>query len=672
MTARRPIADIAQVTGLSTALAKSIQSTVEIDLCRAPYNLVPGTDITSVLQAAIDALVVPGAAITFYFSVPGTYNISGAVRTGSVGGSSYAGQILLPGIPFGVGNPATVKFRGTAAPPHYYERGPGVILVSNATSGNAFSVIGTANVTYPGFSQILVGVENITLQLPQNPQCGGFDFRNAWGGICDQVRVIGGYVVDAMSLTGSGVGIGFTHDVVGAGPIIRNCDVSWVPYGVSLTDHSMLLGDNFFTACKVAITGHCAAPSYFERVYAMGCVTVIEPASPRLIVDGTLAWEPVGTTASQIINDPQGYLQGFLRIKLSGDSPTLHKSLGGVFGNTAWGSPINIANTVGDGLGYKAAHPVDTFLRIDDAPTAAAAIGMCSETFHPWRVASGAFTVTQAANNGELRSTVASGPAQVVVPVKRAAYGGETRAIAATVTLGSPTYDFRIDGQSCNGIGKYIELRLNATNMFLLVNTVEVGRYLATVAAGGTYTLTLAITVNHAGIPTRVRAFQDGVQKIDYHLSAAEMATFVPGTSYPYVEDGLKFYSDTGSYCTKFAVRPFTDDDIVTRSRTAAIAEASTVTPDATAGTWQTVTVADATAFTIAAPLNTPGVSLSQVLVIEVYNNSGGVMGAITWNAAFAFAGLTWTNPANTKKRYARFEWNGTKWVCTSVSAADY
>jgi hypothetical protein len=33
---------------------------------------------------------------------------------------------------------------------------------------------------------------------------------------------------------------------------------------------------------------------------------------------------------------------------------------------------------------------------------------------------------------------------------------------------------------------------------------------------------------------------------------------------------------------------------------------------------------------------------------------------------------VTWANPASTKKRFARFEWNGVNWVCTGFSTADY
>lgn len=108
------------------------------------------------------------------------------------------------------------------------------------------------------------------------------------------------------------------------------------------------------------------------------------------------------------------------------------------------------------------------------------------------------------------------------------------------------------------------------------------------------------------------------------------------------------------------------------RQRLAAPAYAVSITPDALAGAWQTITVTNATAFTVNAPANPPDASHSAELTIEIVNNAGAAMGAITWDAAFVFQGFVWANPANGKKRFARFEWNGAKWVCVSMASADY
>ena len=57
-------------------------------------------------------------------------------------------------------------------------------------------------------------------------------------------------------------------------------------------------------------------------------------------------------------------------------------------------------------------------------------------------------------------------------------------------------------------------------------------------------------------------------------------------------------------------------------------------------------------------------------LVYVITNNSGGAMGAITWNAAFLLAGA-FTNPASTKTRTIEFLYNGTNRIELNRAAAD-
>lgn len=128
-----------------------------------------------------------------------------------------------------------------------------------------------------------------------------------------------------------------------------------------------------------------------------------------------------------------------------------------------------------------------------------------------------------------------------------------------------------------------------------------------------------------------------------------------------------------GSFVTSWQqVNPVPVKPVVPRPLTVTLAYSASITPDASAGTWQTVTVTNGTAFTVNAPIVPPDQAHTQKLTIEVFNSSGGAMGAITWNSAFVFNGVTWANPANTKKRYVTFGWNGSKWVATSFSGADY
>jgi hypothetical protein len=97
-----------------------------------------------------------------------------------------------------------------------------------------------------------------------------------------------------------------------------------------------------------------------------------------------------------------------------------------------------------------------------------------------------------------------------------------------------------------------------------------------------------------------------------------------------------------------------------------------TVTPGNGSAKWIPVSVTDANAFTVAAPSSAPSASQSQRIVVEIRNNSGGAMGAITWNATYVLVGGAFTNPASTKKRWIAFEWNGSNWIETGRASADY
>lgn len=98
----------------------------------------------------------------------------------------------------------------------------------------------------------------------------------------------------------------------------------------------------------------------------------------------------------------------------------------------------------------------------------------------------------------------------------------------------------------------------------------------------------------------------------------------------------------------------------------------ASITPNANSGNWQTITVTNTAAFTVNVPTNPPDSSHTQELTVEIVNSSGGAMGAITWNAVFVLVGGAFTNPANTKKRWIRFAWNGSNWVEISRAGADY
>jgi hypothetical protein len=66
--------------------------------------------------------------------------------------------------------------------------------------------------------------------------------------------------------------------------------------------------------------------------------------------------------------------------------------------------------------------------------------------------------------------------------------------------------------------------------------------------------------------------------------------------------------------------------------------------------------VTDGVAFTMSLPT---GYLVGQTLTYYIKNNSGGAMGAITWNAGFFLAGGTFTNPAAGKARSITFFYQG-------------
>ncbi len=79
------------------------------------------------------------------------------------------------------------------------------------------------------------------------------------------------------------------------------------------------------------------------------------------------------------------------------------------------------------------------------------------------------------------------------------------------------------------------------------------------------------------------------------------------------------------------------------------------------------IVVTDGNAFTINAPTSP---FASKEILIEIYNNSGGTMGTISWNTVFKMNDA-FTSPANGQRRRIRFRYDGTNWRETWRQAAD-
>jgi hypothetical protein len=92
----------------------------------------------------------------------------------------------------------------------------------------------------------------------------------------------------------------------------------------------------------------------------------------------------------------------------------------------------------------------------------------------------------------------------------------------------------------------------------------------------------------------------------------------------------------------------------------------ASMAPDASMGEHIAITATDGNAFTIADPTNG---TLGKQIIVQIRNNSGGALGAVTWGSAFKMA--AWTSPATGYSRSVIFQfWNGT-WYEVSRTAAD-
>lgn len=92
----------------------------------------------------------------------------------------------------------------------------------------------------------------------------------------------------------------------------------------------------------------------------------------------------------------------------------------------------------------------------------------------------------------------------------------------------------------------------------------------------------------------------------------------------------------------------------------------ASISTDVDLGDHFTITATNTSAFTINAPTNPV---TGKRITYTIRNNSGGALGAITWNAVFKLG--TFTNPANGNSRSIEFAYNGTNWVQVSNTSVD-
>ncbi len=205
---------------------------------------------------------------------------------------------------------------------------------------------------------------------------------------------------------------------------------------------------------------------------------------------------------------------------------------------------------------------------------------------------------------------------------------------------------------------------------------VTAGTTIASVTNSTTVVLSAAATATASGVSVTIGGGVENLLTLEratttqvrLNIAAATEARF-QNTTGP-----LKLFSSVGS--TVFVGDTSNTVTVTNGLLTAAkglslgkqaLTYGATVTNNAALGSYMTLAVTDGNAFTIAAPSTAAN---GMEIVFEIYNNSGGAMGVVTWNATFHLDG-SFANPANGKRRVIRFVYNGTAWYQSSPATAD-
>jgi hypothetical protein len=265
--------------------ASAVTDSSSVDLCRGPYNCQLGADITTIVQNAVSDLVVPGSVTDFYFSQPGTYLLNGPQQSGTVSGRAYSGQIVLPGL--ADHNGGVVRFRGLSAPA-FGSNHVGVTLLSNATSGNVFSVAPAGTGGEPTYSSCMPRFEDLNIVCPSNPQCGALDLSNSFRAQVERIW-LDGQGGDPTALTGAGIALALPRGSNGGFSIARDFYISSFPSGLSVGDHAQIQGDAYVSYCVNALRGSNACAANLQRLMALHCLNGIVPDG-TLFLEGAFNW----------------------------------------------------------------------------------------------------------------------------------------------------------------------------------------------------------------------------------------------------------------------------------------------------------------------------------------------------------------------------------------------
>lgn len=538
-----------------------------IDMCRT-WGCKPGIDNTAKIAEALAQAVEEGKnEIDLYFSELADFPIEGAVKEGEAFNTKYAGQILLPARSSSQGR-LTIKISGPTPPPQPWffssdepsSKAAGVVLKSNAVSGFVFDVIPGLEVVTPtikGFSNLLVVFENVVVQIPDNPQCGGINAGNAlsWLGRNASVEVATENEGTNTFPTGTNPGLILPH--TGNVGYVR-CESVFVcgcPVGVGIYEHAVLDG-LYIKRCAVGIDalgqGHI---NRFVYVDIERCPTGLRAKNEGECggnIEGLLDFEnaEAGQWATKYIIDEEysGRLRGRLAVF------PFSKDTRGYPARVA-PAALNLCNPYYGSTGHRENYPLDECTRIANI---ANNLGTCDISGHPWFIAGGKFTT----ENGALLSEEAGGISRAITTYLRR-FGGGSRVVSATIaTRASGTYNLGVllnEVKSGAHAGNFLFVTLEGGKVKL---KKEVAGVRSTLGEGGAVetgkTYEVAVRVIHAaygGPPTEVVVFVGTTEVLSYKLLAADKEA-LEDTQKLEFRDGIRIAEDVVSKITRFQVAP--------------------------------------------------------------------------------------------------------------------
>jgi hypothetical protein len=540
-----------------------ISSTAVIDMNRT-WGAKPGIDNTKLIEEALAGAITEGKnVIDLYFGEPGVYPIEGAVKEGEAFKTKYAGQILLPARSATEGR-ITIKFSGPIAPaqPWFFSNNepsanaPGVVLKSTATTGYVIDVIPGLEVTAPtikGFSDLLVCFQNIIIQCPDNPQCGGVNAANALQFVSQNFSVEVAPTNEGPNTYPTGTRFGIILPHTGNKGLIHCYDtyIYGFPVGLGYYEHSVLNGV-IIQRCAVGMEGlgqgHMNRYVYVDIERCPVGLKVKNEGECGGNIEGILDWENeegagVWETKYLIDEEYSARLRGKLLV-----FPFSKNTRG--FPCRVAPSALNLGNPYYGGIGHRESLPLDECTRIANV---AGNLGTCDQSVHPWFTLGGKLTT----ENGALLSEEAAGISRAVVNYKKPGPG--TRTVSATIeTRASGTYNIGLLLASVISGAK----ESNNMNVHLSGGTITLQKEVSgvrtelgkggTVENGKTYELTAKVSYTApGGTPTKVQVWLAKVLIIAYTLSTADREA-LEDTQTLLVRDGIRITEDIVSKVKRF------------------------------------------------------------------------------------------------------------------------